>query len=57
MNINERMWALFMSVHLTKRTKFLVSVRSFIKGTNTNEPPAERSEFIKLVKQVESQPK
>ncbi|MFS8027976.1 hypothetical protein Hanom_Chr16g01505041 [Helianthus anomalus] len=31
-----------MFVQLTKRTKFLVRVRSFIKGTNTNELPAER---------------
>ncbi|MFS7908060.1 hypothetical protein Hanom_Chr01g00078761 [Helianthus anomalus] len=41
-NINERMWLLFMLVRLTKRTKFLVRVRSFIKRTNTNELPAER---------------
>ncbi|MFS7942099.1 putative tetratricopeptide-like helical domain superfamily [Helianthus anomalus] len=33
---------MFMFVHLTKRTKFLVRVRSFIKFTNTNELPAER---------------
>ncbi|MFS7901681.1 hypothetical protein Hanom_Chr01g00002481 [Helianthus anomalus] len=31
-----------MFVHLIKRTKFLVRVRSFIKRTNTNELPAER---------------
>ncbi|MFS7961662.1 hypothetical protein Hanom_Chr08g00717731 [Helianthus anomalus] len=31
-----------MFVHLTKRTKFFVRVRSFIKRTNTNELPAER---------------
>ncbi|KAJ0647361.1 hypothetical protein HanOQP8_Chr15g0558831 [Helianthus annuus] len=31
-----------MFVHLTKRTKFLFRVRSFIKRTNTNELPAER---------------
>ncbi|MFS8028149.1 hypothetical protein Hanom_Chr16g01507081 [Helianthus anomalus] len=31
-----------MSVPLTKRTKFLVRARSFIKRTNTNELPAER---------------
>ncbi|MFS8018986.1 hypothetical protein Hanom_Chr15g01398551 [Helianthus anomalus] len=31
-----------MFVPLTKRTKFLVRVRSFIKRTNTNELPAER---------------
>ncbi|MFS7950696.1 hypothetical protein Hanom_Chr07g00586221 [Helianthus anomalus] len=34
------MWPLFMFVHLTKRTKFFVRVRSFIKRTNTNELPA-----------------
>ncbi|MFS7940596.1 hypothetical protein Hanom_Chr05g00466281 [Helianthus anomalus] len=33
---------LFMFVHLTKQTEFLVRVHSFIKRTNTNEPPAER---------------
>ncbi|MFS7942363.1 hypothetical protein Hanom_Chr06g00487531 [Helianthus anomalus] len=31
-----------MFVHLTKRTKFLVRVRSFIKQMNTNELPAEQ---------------
>ncbi|MFS7941879.1 hypothetical protein Hanom_Chr06g00481551 [Helianthus anomalus] len=31
-----------MFVHLTKRTKFLVGVCSFIKRTNTNKLPAER---------------
>ncbi|MFS7893614.1 hypothetical protein Hanom_Chr00s001118g01674291 [Helianthus anomalus] len=31
-----------MFVHLTKRTKFFVRVRSFIKRTNTNELSAER---------------
>ncbi|MFS7900148.1 hypothetical protein Hanom_Chr00s097869g01802141 [Helianthus anomalus] len=31
-----------MFVCLTKRTKFIVCVRSFIKQTNTNELPAER---------------
>ncbi|MFS7995040.1 hypothetical protein Hanom_Chr12g01113281 [Helianthus anomalus] len=30
-----------MFVHLTKQTKFLVRVRSFIKRTNTNKLPAE----------------
>ncbi|MFS7994812.1 hypothetical protein Hanom_Chr12g01110491 [Helianthus anomalus] len=30
-----------MFVHLTKRTKFLVRVRSFNKRTNTNKLPAE----------------
>ncbi|MFS7982580.1 hypothetical protein Hanom_Chr10g00964571 [Helianthus anomalus] len=33
---------MFMFVHLTNRTKFLVHVRSFIKRTNINELPAER---------------
>ncbi|MFS7943236.1 hypothetical protein Hanom_Chr06g00497891 [Helianthus anomalus] len=42
MNTNERTRPLFMFVHLTKRTKFFVRVRSFIKRTNTNELPAER---------------
>ncbi|MFS7967183.1 hypothetical protein Hanom_Chr09g00782811 [Helianthus anomalus] len=41
MNINERTRTLFMFVHLTKQTEFLVRVRSFIKRTNTNELPAE----------------
>ncbi|MFS8031576.1 hypothetical protein Hanom_Chr17g01547501 [Helianthus anomalus] len=41
-NINERTLPLFMFVHLTKRTTFLVRVRLFNKRTNTNEPPAER---------------
>ncbi|MFS8020493.1 hypothetical protein Hanom_Chr16g01416201 [Helianthus anomalus] len=36
-NINERSWPLFMFVHLTKRTKFLACVRSFINQTNINE--------------------
>ncbi|MFS7971559.1 hypothetical protein Hanom_Chr09g00834271 [Helianthus anomalus] len=31
-----------MFVHLPKRTKFLVCVRSFNKRTNTNELPVER---------------
>ncbi|MFS7903068.1 hypothetical protein Hanom_Chr01g00019661 [Helianthus anomalus] len=30
-----------MFVHLTKRTKFLVCVRLFIRRTNTNELPAK----------------
>ncbi|MFS7936097.1 hypothetical protein Hanom_Chr05g00411451 [Helianthus anomalus] len=38
----ERTRPLFMFVHLTNRTKFLVHVRSFIKRTNINELPAER---------------
>ncbi|MFS7984428.1 hypothetical protein Hanom_Chr11g00986311 [Helianthus anomalus] len=42
MNTNERTQPLFMFVHLTKRTKFFVRVRSFIKRTNTNELPTER---------------
>ncbi|KAM0038665.1 hypothetical protein Hdeb2414_s0013g00417521 [Helianthus debilis subsp. tardiflorus] len=33
---------MFMFVHLTKQTKFLVRVRLFNKRTNTNELPAER---------------
>ncbi|KAJ0853758.1 hypothetical protein HanRHA438_Chr14g0654861 [Helianthus annuus] len=41
MNIIERTQPLFMFVHVIKRTEFLVRVRSFIKGTNTNELPAE----------------
>ncbi|KAJ0603165.1 hypothetical protein HanIR_Chr03g0147521 [Helianthus annuus] len=32
--MNERTRPLFMSVHLTKRTKFLVRVRLFNKRTN-----------------------
>ncbi|MFS8014018.1 hypothetical protein Hanom_Chr15g01339731 [Helianthus anomalus] len=40
--INERMWTLFMSVHFTKRTKFLVSVCLFNKWTNTNKLPAKQ---------------
>ncbi|MFS7896668.1 hypothetical protein Hanom_Chr00s005415g01728911 [Helianthus anomalus] len=28
--------------HLTKRTKFIVRFRSFIKRTNTNELPAKQ---------------
>ncbi|MFS8023304.1 hypothetical protein Hanom_Chr16g01449901 [Helianthus anomalus] len=42
MNINERTRSLFMFVHITKRTKALVRVRSYIKRTNTNELPAEQ---------------
>ncbi|MFS7978589.1 hypothetical protein Hanom_Chr10g00917201 [Helianthus anomalus] len=42
MNINERTRPLFMFVHLTKQTKFLVRVRLFNKRTNTNELPVER---------------
>ncbi|MFS7908689.1 hypothetical protein Hanom_Chr01g00086101 [Helianthus anomalus] len=41
-NTIERTRPLFMFVHLTNRTKFLVRVRSFIKRTNVNELPAER---------------
>ncbi|MFS7951184.1 hypothetical protein Hanom_Chr07g00591971 [Helianthus anomalus] len=41
-NINERTRPMFMFVHLTKQTKFLVRVRLFNKRTNTNELPAER---------------
>ncbi|MFS7981145.1 hypothetical protein Hanom_Chr10g00947541 [Helianthus anomalus] len=32
---------LFIFVHLTNRTEFLVHVRSFIKRTNINELPTE----------------
>ncbi|MFS7953094.1 hypothetical protein Hanom_Chr07g00614571 [Helianthus anomalus] len=39
MNINEQTRPLFMFVHLTKRTKFLVRVRSFIKRTNKQTFP------------------
>ncbi|MFS7991351.1 hypothetical protein Hanom_Chr12g01069761 [Helianthus anomalus] len=42
MNLNLRTRPLFMFVHLTKQTKFLVCVRLFNKRTNTNELPAER---------------
>ncbi|KAF5766535.1 hypothetical protein HanXRQr2_Chr15g0716461 [Helianthus annuus] len=42
MNTIERTRPLFMFVHLTNRTKFLVRVRSFLKRTNINELPAER---------------
>ncbi|MFS7916115.1 hypothetical protein Hanom_Chr02g00173331 [Helianthus anomalus] len=41
MNTIEQMRPLFVFVHLTNRTKFLVHVRSFIKRTNINELPAE----------------
>ncbi|MFS7907653.1 hypothetical protein Hanom_Chr01g00073861 [Helianthus anomalus] len=41
-NINERTRPLFMFVHLTKQTEFLVCVCWFNKRTNTNELPAER---------------
>ncbi|MFS7970234.1 hypothetical protein Hanom_Chr09g00818621 [Helianthus anomalus] len=41
-NVHERERPLFMFVHLTKRTKFLVRVRLFNKRTNTNELPAKR---------------
>ncbi|MFS7964832.1 hypothetical protein Hanom_Chr08g00755001 [Helianthus anomalus] len=41
-NINEQTRSLFIFVHLTKRTKFLVRVRLFNKQTNTNELPTER---------------
>ncbi|MFS7958171.1 hypothetical protein Hanom_Chr07g00675061 [Helianthus anomalus] len=41
-NINERTRPLFMFVHLTKRTKFLVRVCLFNKRANTNELPTER---------------
>ncbi|MFS7927350.1 hypothetical protein Hanom_Chr04g00308031 [Helianthus anomalus] len=41
-NTTERTRLLFMFVHLTNRTKFLVRVRSFIKRTNINKLPAEQ---------------
>ncbi|MFS7998526.1 hypothetical protein Hanom_Chr12g01154921 [Helianthus anomalus] len=41
-NTIERTRHLFMFIHLTNRTKFLVRVRSFIKQTNVNELPTER---------------
>ncbi|MFS7949991.1 hypothetical protein Hanom_Chr06g00578101 [Helianthus anomalus] len=41
-NTIERTRPLFMFVHLTNRTEFLVHVHSFIKRTNINELPAER---------------
>ncbi|MFS7950028.1 hypothetical protein Hanom_Chr06g00578571 [Helianthus anomalus] len=41
-NTTERTRPLFMFVHLTNRTEFLVHVRSFIKRTNKSELPAER---------------
>ncbi|MFS7935301.1 hypothetical protein Hanom_Chr05g00401871 [Helianthus anomalus] len=40
-NTIERTRPLFMFVHLTNRTKFLVRVSLFIKRTNVNELPAE----------------
>ncbi|MFS7942949.1 hypothetical protein Hanom_Chr06g00494481 [Helianthus anomalus] len=40
-NAIERTRHLFMVVHLTNRTKFLVLVCSLIKRTNVNELPAE----------------
>ncbi|MFS7933054.1 hypothetical protein Hanom_Chr04g00375271 [Helianthus anomalus] len=36
------MWLMFMFVHLTKPTKFIVHVHLFNKRMNTNELPAER---------------
>ncbi|MFS7907630.1 hypothetical protein Hanom_Chr01g00073581 [Helianthus anomalus] len=42
MNTIERTRPLFMFVHLTNRTKFLVHVRFFNKRTNINELPAEQ---------------
>ncbi|MFS7912830.1 hypothetical protein Hanom_Chr02g00134471 [Helianthus anomalus] len=41
-NTIERTRPMFMFVHLTNRTNFLVHVRSFIKRTNINELLAER---------------
>ncbi|KAJ0499986.1 putative MFS transporter superfamily [Helianthus annuus] len=45
-NINERTRPLFMFVHLTKRTKFLIRVRLFNKQTDTDELPAENVWFV-----------
>ncbi|KAJ0715318.1 hypothetical protein HanPI659440_Chr13g0499711 [Helianthus annuus] len=39
--IINKLW-LFVFVHLTNRTKFLVHVRSLTKQTTVNELPAER---------------
>ncbi|MFS7945050.1 hypothetical protein Hanom_Chr06g00519421 [Helianthus anomalus] len=41
-NTTEQTRHLFMFVHLTNRTKFLVHILSFIKQTDINELPAER---------------
>ncbi|MFS7916959.1 hypothetical protein Hanom_Chr03g00183441 [Helianthus anomalus] len=41
MNTIERMTPLFVFVHLTNRTSFLVHVHSFIKRTNVNKLPVE----------------
>ncbi|MFS7965345.1 hypothetical protein Hanom_Chr09g00761141 [Helianthus anomalus] len=41
-NAIERTRQLFVFVHLTNRTEFLVYVRSLPKRTNVNELPAER---------------
>ncbi|MFS7924748.1 hypothetical protein Hanom_Chr03g00276301 [Helianthus anomalus] len=40
--MNGRTQPLFMSVQLTKQTKFLVRVRLFNKRTDTNELPAKQ---------------
>ncbi|KAJ0911052.1 hypothetical protein HanRHA438_Chr06g0259001 [Helianthus annuus] len=42
MNAIERTRQLFVFVHLTNRTEFLVHVRSLTKRTNVNELPSER---------------
>ncbi|MFS7987008.1 hypothetical protein Hanom_Chr11g01016951 [Helianthus anomalus] len=42
MNGTERTRQLFVFVHLTDRTEFLVHVRSLTKQTNINELPAEQ---------------
>ncbi|MFS7982396.1 hypothetical protein Hanom_Chr10g00962401 [Helianthus anomalus] len=41
-NTIERMRDLFMFIHLTNRTKFLVHIGSFIKRTNINKLSAEK---------------
>ncbi|KAJ0776321.1 putative xanthine/uracil/vitamin C permease [Helianthus annuus] len=48
-NINEQTRPLFMFVHLTKRTKFLVRVRSYNKRMNTNELPPNGSRTVRFV--------
>ncbi|MFS7958768.1 hypothetical protein Hanom_Chr08g00682591 [Helianthus anomalus] len=42
MNVIERTRQLFVFVHLTNRTEFLVHVRSLTKRTSVNELTAER---------------
>ncbi|MFS8024692.1 putative squalene synthase [Helianthus anomalus] len=42
-NINERTQIVFMFIHTTKRTKFFVHVRSFIKQTNEHIRTSRRT--------------